>query len=90
MRQADLFGALEAPSTSPIVGLRVELPRACRACGSSIGVIGSGCGPHAARVRCYKCNTFCQWLSIREAIFIEEVARKFGRPQVIALRGYSS
>src|SRR5262249_59630008 len=56
------------PSASPIVGMKVQLQRACT-CGSLIGVIGSSAGPHANRVTCDACNVFCQWLCQPEGGF---------------------
>jgi hypothetical protein len=67
------------PSASPIVGMRVQLQRACN-CGSFIGVIGSSAGPHANRVTCDACNVFCQWLGHREADFLAAISEKFGAP----------
>jgi hypothetical protein len=68
-----------APSASPIVGMKVQLQRAC-ACGSFIGVIGSSTGPHANRITCDACNVFRQWLGHREADFITKLATMFGCP----------
>jgi len=60
--QLDLFpslpplssSALTTPSSalSPIIGLRVQLSRGCRACGSNVATIGSSAGPHTARLNC--------------------------------------
>jgi len=66
-------------STSPIIGLRVRLPQACR-CGSSIAVIGSSSGPHEHRLECAQCGTWCRWLSTRQTAFITKIATTFGRP----------
>src|SRR5262249_52935087 len=85
MLQLDLFGS---SSASTIVGLTVQLPRLCDACGGSFGTIGSSAGPHANRVECTSCGTFVRWLSHQEADFIAGVAEAFGCPtSPIILRG---
>jgi len=91
MLQLDLFNptpASSASSASPIFGLSVQLPQPCSNCGTSLGTIGSSAGPHANRVVCISCGTFCRWLSHREADFIASIAEKFGCPSSpIILRG---
>jgi hypothetical protein len=77
LQQLDLFEPIETPS-SPLVGLRVELPRPCPKCGNNIGVIGGCGGPHANRITCDSCNIFRRWLGHREADFVAEVSAKFG------------
>jgi hypothetical protein len=92
--QLDLFleppvstSTSSSPSASPIVGMKVQLPKACT-CGSHLGVIGSSTGPHAKRVTCDSCGTFRQWLGRAEAAFVTEVSAKFGCPPApIVLRG---
>ena len=90
--QLDLFleppaSPSSSPSASPIVGMKVQLPKACT-CGSFLGVIGSSTGPHANRVTCDACNVFRQWLGDREADFLTAISEKFGCPSSpIILRG---
>jgi hypothetical protein len=90
MLQLDFFSSSppsSAPSASPIVGMKVQLQRACT-CGSFIGVIGSSTGQHANRVTCDACNVFRQWLGHREADFLAAISEKFGCPSSpIILRG---
>jgi len=76
-----------SPALSPIVGMKVQLQRACT-CGSYLGVIGLSAGPHANRVTCDACNGFRRWLGHREADFLTAISEKFGRPSSpITLRG---
>ena len=60
-------------------GLVVRLPAACR-CGSEVATIAAGAGPHAAALRCLRCERHCRWLSHQEHQFIAEIVAKFGRP----------
>jgi hypothetical protein len=90
--QFDLFESpppASAPtSSSPIIGLRVQMPRACPSCGSIIGVVGTSSGPHAHRITCLGCSAFCRWLAHREAAFIAAISKKFGAPSSpIVIRG---
>jgi hypothetical protein len=76
-----------SPSASPIVGMKVQLQRACT-CGSFIGVIGSSAGRHANRLLCASCNTFRAWLGHREADFLTAISETFGCPSSpVILRG---
>jgi hypothetical protein len=87
--QLDFFetSSPRSSSASLIVGMKVQLPKACT-CGSYLGVIGSSGGRHANRVTCDSCAVFRQWLGHREADFIAEVSAKFGCPtSPIILRG---
>jgi hypothetical protein len=84
LQQLDFFGSSSPPSSapsssSPIIGLRVTLPRACR-CGSHVATIGSSSGPHAHRLDCTQCGTWCRWLSAHEAAFLTKIASTFGCP----------
>ena len=95
--QSDLFTlpSLAPSSPSPsavpaaasaIAGLEVRLPSPCR-CGNHFAIIGSSSGPHAARLDCTACGTWCRWLSHQEAAFITEIVGKFGCPTTpIAIR----
>jgi hypothetical protein len=84
MQQLDLFleptFASSSLSSSPLIGLQVQLLQPCRSCGNATGVIGSSCRPHAHGISCEQCNGFCRWLSQPEASFLIEVVTKFGRP----------
>jgi len=88
VKQFDFFSLIESsqsvPSApplpvSPIVGLAVRLPAACR-CGSHIGVVGSSCGPHQHRIDCKQCGTWRQWLGRAEAAFITQINCSVGAP----------
>jgi hypothetical protein len=68
-----------AGSTSPI-GLRVSLPGACPRCNSTGAIIGSGSGPHIAKVVCDQCLSYRQWLPGETFKFIEDLIDEFGRP----------
>jgi hypothetical protein len=87
--QLNLFEPIPATSSSsPLIGLRVQLPRACSNCGGSIGVVGSSAAMHAARINFAACNAFCRWLAQREADFLVAVSKKFGAPSSpIVIRG---
>jgi hypothetical protein len=86
MHQLDLFDSPPlpplpaAPSLSPILGLRVELPRPCPSCGSKIATIGSSCAMHGHRLDCTVCGALCRWFGRREADLLSAVSRKFGAP----------
>lgn len=84
MLQLDLFESSSPPSSlpssSPIVGMKMQLPRPCPNCGGNIGVVGSSGGPHANRVTCESCSVFRRWLGQREADFIAKIVSTFGCP----------
>jgi len=72
-----------------ICGTRVCLKteRNCK-CGSDIAIIGQGSEPHAAELRCERCDSHRGWLSQRTANWISTVMSKFGAPTTpIILRG---
>jgi hypothetical protein len=73
-------------AVSPIVGQRVQVPKPCPHCSSSIAVVGSSAGPHLHRLTCAACGGFCQWLGRREAEFIAAISARFGCPSTIVLR----
>jgi hypothetical protein len=75
MSQLDLFPTT-TPSTSAL-GLLVALPRAC-ACGSGTGVVGSSCGPHAAKLVCAQCGRFSLWLSAERVSFVNSAIDTVG------------
>jgi hypothetical protein len=79
--QLSLFETLPSslPPASPIIGLKVRLPQACR-CGSTFAVIGSSCGPHEHRLGCEQCGRWRRWLGRSEADFVTTVCAKFGAP----------
>jgi ribosomal protein S27AE len=86
--QLDLFEprSTTLPSSSPLIGLQIRLPRKCANCGNSVGIIGSSTAMHANRVTCAGCGTFRMWLSHDRANFLTGVSKKFGAPRSIALR----
>jgi hypothetical protein len=83
--QLDFFESSSPPSAtpssslSPIIGLRVRLPKPCSCCGD-IATIGSSAGPHAARLTCDGCHSFRGWLGARETAFICQIVSTFGCP----------
>jgi hypothetical protein len=79
-----LFGARTTPRNSPI-GIKVHLQEPCIKCGGNIGVIGPGCGPHAAELRCTNCVWHVRWLSERERQLAVRVAGSPHAPDVILL-----
>jgi hypothetical protein len=86
--QLDLFDGTPKPkaSTDPLAGLLVKTPDQCR-CGSDVAVIGAGTAMHRASLNCRSCGKHRGWLSKFTADWIEAVARKFGAPEIITLRG---
>jgi hypothetical protein len=68
-----------------IMGRPVKMPNHCR-CGSNIGIVGPGSGPHLASVHCRNCNKHRAWLSKHTAQWLEAVSQKFGAPEIISLR----
>jgi hypothetical protein len=77
--QMDMFGST-VPSTS-LIGLTVILPRACRACGESMAVVGSSKGPHSAALFCVSCNKHVAWMGREAFDFVSAVVDRFGRPE---------
>ena len=76
---------------SRVIGLRVQTPQGCRACGGNLAIIGSSAGPHAARLNCAECSMHAGWLGRREVDFITRISATFGRPLApIILRQRSS
>jgi hypothetical protein len=61
----------------PLVGLPVEMPKAC-SCGSYGAVIGSSSSPHHHSVTCEACRTWRKWLGAAEAAFLGTIVKKFG------------
>lgn len=85
--QFSLFPQATAASTS-LRGLTVTLPRACNACGSKTGTLGSSAGPHAAAILCSDCCRHCGWLPAKAAEVIATAIDLWGRPvDPVALRG---
>jgi hypothetical protein len=82
--QIYLFGARAAPKNSPL-GIKVHLHEPCIKCGCKVGVIGPGCGPHPAELRCSRCIKHQRWLSERERQIAIRVARSPHAPDVIML-----
>lgn len=78
MSGLDLFPET-LPPPDPLHGLVVRVPSACR-CGGTTATINKGAGPHAASLRCAKCETHRGWLSHTSHRFILEIINKFGRP----------
>jgi hypothetical protein len=77
--QGELFGVTYA-STS-IFGLVIIADRApCPACGSAELLTGSSKGPHAASLRCNRCDRHRGYVSAALAKFLTEAITRFGRP----------
>ena len=60
----------DAPPLSPIDGMRLKLERKIdlqKPCCSNTAIIRAGKGPHAAELRCAKCDSHRGWLP-REAV----------------------
>ena len=75
----DLFVGTES-APSPLIGLEVVIPpRECPSCHSQTFVIGHGCGPHKASMKC-TCGKHCGWVSTESFDFISKTVRLFGRP----------
>src|SRR2546430_2344195 len=66
------------PMTTNLTGLRVKLDRPT--CCQNICVIGSGKGPHGARLDCADCGSFCGWVDKGTMCWIESVVLFFGTP----------
>jgi hypothetical protein len=58
-----------------IIGLDVQFPRACAACGSNLLRIGA-----AHELRCRHCDEFAGRMSARATDFVSEVVARWGRP----------
>ena len=82
--QLFLFGARGRPKGSPL-GIKVHLHTSCTRCGSKIGAIGPGNGPHPAELRCSNCIAHVRWLSERERAFAIRVSASPHAPEVILL-----
>src|SRR5262245_22992975 len=88
--QLNLFPSLPPLSSSalttspsalaPIIGLRVQLSRGCRACGSNVATIQSRAGTHAARLNCAECGIHRGWMSAQETAVVTKIATTFGYP----------
>jgi hypothetical protein len=74
------------PDLSPLVGLTVDLARACGPCqcGSSLATICPGKGKASGQLRCAnsECSRHRDWLGRCTAIWILTEIEKFGRPTV--------
>jgi hypothetical protein len=72
------------PDPAPLVGLTVDLARACGPCqcGSTLATISPGKGPHFARLCCAAsgCGRHRDWLGKCTGIWILTEIEKFGRP----------
>ena len=79
--QLDLFASTAAPHglLHGIATVRVDYP--CRRCWSwQVVIVDVATGPHAALLRCDRCDRFRQWLPLAAYKFLREVVRNFGRP----------
>jgi hypothetical protein len=67
-------------NATALLGKRVELEgekgplKTCRECGSVLGKVSPGKGPHVASVRCDGCGNFLGWLSQRAVKQMEREA----------------
>jgi len=90
--QADLFPTVTSPA-DPLIGHAVTLDP-CDGCGTTIAIIGPGCGCHAAGLRCRNCNKHRRWIShashgaIRE--FVAECIARLGEPAEIVFRSFQA
>lgn len=66
MHQLKLFLTSPTSPSTPLVGQRVKLDRACTRCNSNIAIVGSPAAMHAARLTCDGCGTFVKWASRTE------------------------
>jgi hypothetical protein len=82
--QLFLFGARGRPKGSAL-GIKVHLHTPCPRCGSKVGAIGQGSGPHPAELRCLNCIAHVRWLSERERQIAIEVSASPHAPEVILL-----
>jgi hypothetical protein len=86
--QANLPLGLTAPSSNPLIGLRVTVPVPCR-CGGREGVVGSSRAMHAGALHCASCQRFMRWLPTTTLTFISETVARFGAPtEPIVLRDH--
>jgi hypothetical protein len=70
------------PDPSPLVGLTVDLARACGPCqcGSALAMISPGKAIHSGQLRCASCGRHRDWLAKATAIWILTEIEKLGRP----------
>ncbi len=85
MTTPDLFAPGETspprpPAADPVVGLTVALPALCRCGQTALAVIGPGRGPHAAEMRCAKCEQHRGWVARETCRFLNETIARFGCP----------
>jgi hypothetical protein len=73
MNQLDMFGTTTSPTS--ILGLTVEMPDVCNACGGRLAVIRSSCRPHFGRYTCAG-----RWISAATYRYLTTVVGTFGRP----------
>jgi hypothetical protein len=69
---------------SALLGLPIRLERTidgpCAECGETAVIIGSSAGPHAASLRCKRCDRHRGWLPKTVADFLTDIVVRFGRP----------
>jgi hypothetical protein len=79
--QLNLFvTAPSSASSSPLVGQRVKLNRACAHCSSNIAIAGSSCAMHAAKLTCDGCGQFRGWLSHEDFQRLTGIVDVVGQP----------
>jgi hypothetical protein len=82
--QPDMFGGtpVTSHSTSPLIGLAVQLQRTvdrpCE-CGGTAAIIGQPKGPHVGALYCASCQKHRSWLPKTVACFLSETVRVFGK-----------
>jgi hypothetical protein len=90
IRQLAMFA--EASEIAPIIGLRVELWRSrdvdCK-CGSRVGIIHEGTGPHKAAILCSYCGKFRDWMKQDTIDTIMKAVATFGRMAPILIKDLS-
>ncbi len=86
--QLDLFKPKpEAETSSPLIGLTVNVEHFQDRCCENVARIVEGKGPHFGELRCAKCGKHRGWLSREIANFILTVINKWGAPSTpIVLR----
>jgi hypothetical protein len=81
--QLDLFGrpiSAVSPSSSALIGLRIQHPRPCSNCGETIGVVVSSCAMRSARVDCCGCGRHSRWLSRQDFHNFTEIVGAVRQP----------
>jgi hypothetical protein len=76
----DLFGNPITPA------LRVRLDQPLKTCCGNVAIVAPGKGPHAAELRCARCDAHRGWLPKQAFDSILENSRRYGAPAEIVWR----